>query len=64
MRQQHMIMQCIANLLVLEKVLGSTLGPNYVINKYVTSFTYCFNVGCLTLIVREGGMPWPKTTHS
>ncbi len=47
---------------------ASMLGPNRVIAKNVKGFTYNCNVTCVTLIVREGEMPWPRahiiTLHS
>ncbi len=43
------------------EVMGSILGPNRVIAKYVKSCIYCCYVRCATLIVWEEGMPWPKT---
>ncbi len=39
---------------------SSRLSPNRVIAKDVKSCTYCYYVRCTTLLVRVGGMPWPK----
>ncbi len=42
--------------------LGMDARPyNQVIARDVRSCTYCCYVRCATLIVRVGGMPWPKT---
>ncbi len=40
---------------------GFNSHPNRVRTKDVKNCTYCCYVRCATLIVWEGGMPWPKT---
>ena len=44
-------------------MIGLDARPKPRISKYVKSCTstYCSYVRCATLIVRVGGMPWPKT---
>ncbi len=38
-------------------VMGSMLGQNRFIAKYVKSCTYCCYVRCATLVILVGGMP-------
>ncbi len=55
--------QHIVHPLIVGKSIGSNLNPTP--TKDVESGSYCFYVRCLSLIVRVGGMPRPKTgaTH-
>ncbi len=41
--------------------MGSMFGPNRAMTKDVKSCTYCCYFRCATLILWEGGMPWPET---
>ena len=63
--QKHSYMQIItasvAYPIVLGKVMGSILGSNCVIAKHVKSCTYCCYARCATLVIWEGGVPWPQT---